>query len=105
MKLTEVFRKFYDDGGIFKPTGRKEANELYDEMLQITVGLCANPHVIDLALEIDVEDQAERVIQLAHSIAINAKTMHLSLLEEAQKRYDNRIDEEGNSIEESVQGI
>jgi hypothetical protein len=37
-----------DDGGIFKPTNERLANELYEEMKPIVAALASNPSVINL---------------------------------------------------------
>jgi len=79
-----------DDGGLFKPTSERLANELYKEMKPIVAALCSNPMVIDFDSEECPDCQAERLVQMAHSIAIQQKTMHLAMLEEAILRLHKK---------------
>ena len=97
--LTEFFEGMHDDGGFFKPTSERLANELYKEMLPIVAALASNPTVINVEKwqsndsSWDWDEQAFRLVQMAHEIAIHAKTMHLSLLEEARERKEERLKE------------
>lgn len=80
-----------DDGGMFKPTSERLANELYEEMLTIVAALASNPKVINLQKwkdcdeDWDWDEQAENLVHMANEIAVQSKTMHLSMLEEARK--------------------
>jgi len=78
-----------DDGGVFKPTSERLANELYEEMKPIVAALCSNAMVIDLNSEECPDCQAERLVMMAHEIAVQSKTMHLSMLEVARERANS----------------
>lgn len=79
-----------DDGGIFKPTSERLANELYEEMKPIVAALCSNAMVIDFDSEECPDCQAERLVMMAHSIVTQQKTMHLAMLEEAELRLHKK---------------
>jgi len=78
-----------DDGGVFKPTSERLANELYEEMLTIVAALASNPKVINLDDDLSLDFQAEALVQMAHGIAVQSKTMHLSMLEAARERANS----------------
>ena len=78
-----------DDGGLFKPTSERLANELYKEMKPIVAALCSNPMMIDLDSEECPDCQAERLVQMARLIVSQQKTMHLSMLEVARERANS----------------
>ena len=104
-----------DDGGIFKPNSERLANELYEEMLTIVAALASNPSVINLEKWKDFDEgwdwdeQAENIVHMAHRIAIQSKTMHLSMLEEARDRTlsvkDRLLDDLIHEEEEKVAAI
>jgi hypothetical protein len=77
----------YDDGGIYEATNPRLANALYEEMKPIVAALCSNPMMIDLDSEECPDCQAERLVQMAHSIVTQQKTMHMAMLEEAALRF------------------
>ena len=84
-----------DDGGVFKPTSERLANELYEEMITIVAALASNPSVINLEKWGKCDEywewykQADRLVMMAHDIAVSSKTMHLSMLEVARERADS----------------
>lgn len=98
-----------DDGGMFKPTSERLANELYEEMLTIVAALASNPSVINMDEDVCPDCQAEALVQMAHEIAIQSKTMHLSMLEEARDRTlsvkDRLLDDLIHEEEEKVAAI
>ena len=79
-----------DDGGVFKPTSERLANELYEEMLTIVAALASNPKVINWDDDLSIDFQAEALVQMAHEIAVQSKTMHLAMLEEAELRLHKK---------------
>lgn len=85
-----------DDGGIFKPTSERLANELYKEMITIVAALASNPSVINLEKwkkcdeYWEWDEQAENLVLMAHEIAVQSKTMHLAMLEEAELRLHKK---------------
>lgn len=98
-----------DDGGMFKPTSERLANELYEEMLTIVAALASNPSVINMDEDVCPDCQAEALVQMAHEIAVQSKTMHLSMLEEARDRTlsvkDKLLDDLIQEEEEKVAAI
>ena len=104
-----------DDGGIFKPTSERLANELYEEMLTIVAALASNPTVINVEKwracdnSWDWDEQAINLVHMAHEIAVQSKTMHLSMLEEARNRAfsskDKLLDDLIHEEEEKVAAI
>lgn len=104
-----------DDGGIFKPTNERLANELYEEMLTIVAALASNPKVINLQKwkdcdeNWDWDEQAENLVHMAHEIAVQSKTMHLSMLEAARDRAfalkDKKLDDLIHEEEDKVAAI
>lgn len=104
-----------DDGGIFKPTSERLANELYEEMLTIVAALASNPKVINLQKwkecdeDWDWDEQAENLVHMAHEIAVQSKTMHLSMLEVARERAfsskDKLLDDLIHEEEDKVAAI
>jgi len=98
-----------DDGGMFKPTNERLANELYNEMLPIVAALASNPTVINLDDDLCPDCQAEALVQMAHEIAVQSKTMHLSMLEAARERAfsskDKLLDDLIHEEEDKVAAI
>jgi len=98
-----------DDGGVFKPTSERLANELYEEMLTIVAALASNPKVINLDDDLCPDCQAEALVQMAHEIAVQSKTMHLSMLEAARERAfsskDKLLDDLIHEEEDKVAAI
>lgn len=104
-----------DDGGIFKPTSERLANVLYEEMLTIVAALASNPSVINLEKWKDCDEgwdwdeQAENLVHMAHRIAIQSKTIHLSMLEAARERAfsskDKLLDDLIHEEEDKVAAI
>ena len=99
----------YDDGGIYKANNPRLVNALYEEMKPIVAALCSNPMVIDLDSEGCPDCQAERLVQMAHAIVTQQKTMHMAMLEESYNRslgnltYDDHVVESNET--DAVAGI
>lgn len=104
-----------DDGGMFKPTSERLANELYREMTTIVAALASNPTVINVERwragdeNWDWDEQAINLVHMAHEIAVQSKTMHLSMLEAARDRAcsskDKLLDDLIHEAEDKVAAI